>query len=252
MNATNVDVLNLTPEKLIEMQRDAMKLLPTVMTQSELEAFQRAKDADDRRIEAAKKQKAVAEARANNLLRHANAIMVELQRCAPDRQFKVGVDFDVAYVQEVSKQLSQLPSIHVKLEREASSSRWRSGIPNGKMRAVVGEYGDKVTYPQRKDGSLNYAKIAEEAIKRLLSREAFLYERHKMENTKARNAAVVRAFNEERGLMEYYGSFRVSASAVKDKPAMVKVDIQQAMTFDEAAKLHAALLQLGYVKKEIV
>lgn len=51
-------------------------------------------------------------------------------------------------------------------EEHTNYSKWRSK-PNGKQRFSVGFYGDRKSFPQRKDGSFNYEEIAQMLIRGL-------------------------------------------------------------------------------------
>lgn len=128
-------------------------------------------------------------------------------------------------------------------EEYTGTSSWRSR-PNGKIRVSVGSFGSRTSYPQKKDGTHNYAKIAS----RLVGLANAEIAKKRAEAQAARNAGGAEELRKELGLQEYWGTMRVNTSSRKDKPIKVGVEIKQEMTADEARALHAALKNLGYVK----
>lgn len=121
--------------------------------------------------------------------------------------------------------------------------RYNSSTPTGKLRVSVRERGGNVNYPQRKDGTHNYAEIA----LRLAGIAHRGNEELKMQAARKSNEAIAIATWAALGVSEY-GTFAVSPSMAVDKPVFVKFKVERAMTVEEATALHAALAALGYVK----
>lgn len=130
--------------------------------------------------------------------------------------------------------------LDLSFERSHISS-WRSTETN-KVRVTVGDYGNRRTFPQRKDGTHNYADIADTLIgyaERQNTKEALAAQRK-------RNESPVEKFNKAHD-SKYgsYGPMQVDASSDYDKPLFVEVNIQRSMTVEEAEKLLEALTALG-------
>ena len=235
----NIDILNLTPEKLAELQQQERNRIAAE------EAAKKAKDE-----EARKKAEAENARRHAVLAKPAEVIVAALKRRAPNRQFKARyTEYGRAYIDEVRKdnQYSRLP--HLCLEMELSGSTWHRH-ENGRVRIAVGEYGNKTSFPQRKDGTHNYERIAELAVDSMLARE---------KQDKAQNeAAAARKYNEQ-GVVDlrktlrarrYDSTFSLSPASSVEKPVFVEVKISRSMTFSETEKLFKALLALGLVQQE--
>lgn len=132
-------------------------------------------------------------------------------------------------------------------EERAHQSKWRSS-PTGKYRVVVGDYGHRTSYPQRKDGGHNY-----EAIAHCLLGHA----RQEIANTQARavaeqNAWVAEKLVKELRLPRYYGAMSVRPSADQELPVFVQVEFKKAMTMEQVLALGEALIALGIVRQEEV
>jgi hypothetical protein len=144
-------------------------------------------------------------------------------------------------------------SNRVSLEEE-----WSRGycMLNGKTRVVVDvpelkynrqtgrnyEGSRRQSYPQRKDGTHNYAEIAKHIRDWTAKQNA------------SRNAERMRKNNEEVAVrtryllsIREYDHFSIAPSSDADNPVFVKWSIQRSMTSDEAQELHAALKTLGLV-----
>lgn len=247
VNKTTIDFASITPQQLAELQAAALAALPTVPTESELREFQRRMDAEDARREREEKSKKEAQARNGRLMAVVTAVIAALKSEAPDRAFESGTDFNHAYIRERTDgtRYSLMPQISIRWEEEARSRYSFSYRHNGKIRVVVGEYGNKTSYPQRKDGTHSYDKIAENAIAQMRAQERRAAADLTARQTRASNEASAKALCKELGISEWSGSFSVRASQVADQPAFVEYKISRAMTCDDARKLHAALKELG-------
>ena len=126
-------------------------------------------------------------------------------------------------------------SLFIDIIEEYSGSKW-SSRKTGKLRIAVGSYGNRQSYPQRKDGTFKYDAMATTlywiARRRIAQRVA--------SQVQATNQLAASAFVAQH-LKNKYGAFRVEPSAVVEKPLRVRIDIDQAMTVEQAETLHAAL-----------
>ena len=125
-----------------------------------------------------------------------------------------------------------------------SYSSFRTGAATG-QRITVCRYGERTSYPQRKDKTFNYAAIAD----KLLYAAQAEAEANKRERQKLRNEGQASALKAELGLPDYYGAMRLSASPVTSLPVFVTMEIKQSMTAEQVRILHAALLAAGIIKK---
>ena len=130
-------------------------------------------------------------------------------------------------------------------EEWSGASVWISQKRTGKLRVTVGEYGDRKSFPQRKDGSFNYGEIA----LLLVNRAGRKLMDQRMERNRISNRDAAKQLGDELGLNDWSGIMTVAAASTgAAKPVFVKVKIEQAMSEAEARELHAALLALGYIK----
>ena len=126
------------------------------------------------------------------------------------------------------------------VEERTSYSTWRSK-PNGKTRLTVGDFGDRKSYPQRKDGGYNYEDIAATlchyAAKKIANDLALA--------NRQRNTAEAAVIRKEFNLPEYHGLVNPSAS----KGAMVLLDFSKispaTVSPAKAREVLAALRVLG-------
>lgn len=131
----------------------------------------------------------------------------------------------------------------ITIEQERTSYSRFSSRPTGKTRIVVGDYGDRTSYPQRKDGGHNYEAIADKLVN---------YAERKIAQDRANfqarvNQSKVDEVIEATGHKNNYGNVRFSSSAARDLPVFVTVEIKKSMTSEQAIAVHAALKQLGLV-----
>ena len=127
-----------------------------------------------------------------------------------------------------------------KQERSHQSS-WRS-TPTGRTRLTVGDYGNRVSFPQRKDGTHNYAEIARMLINYAdrQNHEAALKAQQQV-NAKVLPALVKELFpNDTNG---YQDVVRASGSA--NLPVHFKFTINAVMSVENARKVAAALRSCG-------
>jgi hypothetical protein len=121
-------------------------------------------------------------------------------------------------------------------------SPWRS-TPNGRTRITVGVYGERKSYPQRKDGTHNYEAIAGE----LLIRADHAIATAKWNNQQRSNEAPVKNLAAELSMASYQHILR--ASQVADMPVLVNITIARAMTVADAKRLVLTLRTLGFELK---
>lgn len=133
---------------------------------------------------------------------------------------------------------------HMDIKEEyTSDGRWRSHA-NGRLRITVGDYGSRKSYPQNKTGGHNYEAIQQ---------ELYYYAKRKIEEDKRRrlvssNEEIATDLRRELGLEQYYGSMRVNSSSSLEYPVFVTIEVKNAMTPEQARKVHAALKSVGLVK----
>ena len=135
--------------------------------------------------------------------------------------------------------------VEVKEEWGGGTSFWISQKRTGKLRVTVGDYGDRKSFPQRKDGSFNYGEIA----LLLVNRAGRKLMDQRMERNRISNRDAAKQLGDELGLNDWSGTMTVAAASTgAAKPVFVKVKIEQAMSEEAARELHASLLALGYLK----
>lgn len=119
-------------------------------------------------------------------------------------------------------------------------SSWRSK-PNGKLRMAVGSYGERQSYPQKKDGSFNWPAIAAILINKARAKNA----EAKAEAARRKNSNAAAALAREFNLPQY--SALISPAATEDEKVFIKFsEINgRAMTKDDARKVLQALRACG-------
>jgi hypothetical protein len=237
----NIDILSLTPEKLAELQQQERDRI----------AAEEAARAAKAKAEQEAAQAAIA-ARRKKFEKPANAIVAALKALAPDRTFEARIANSARNSAEVievrkDKQYSRLPSIELRLKLAGNS--WRR-YETDKLRVTVGEYGNKTSFPPRKDGTHSYVKIAELAVSQMLNREQRDKAYADAEQSRRYNEQGVEDFRKSLRAREWDSAFRIEPSSTVEKPVAVSVKIARAMTFSDAEKLYKALLALGLVQQE--
>lgn len=129
-------------------------------------------------------------------------------------------------------------------EEKTRISKWRSK-GNGRLRCAVGDYGERQSFPQRKDGTFNYESIAI-TLRNLAYRR---WARAKAEQAERDNKNAVMAVRKHVGLKADGYSYNITASAVTEKPVNIKFSFDRSMTQEEAIKLADALKALGIILK---
>lgn len=127
-------------------------------------------------------------------------------------------------------------------EERTKVSSWKTR-PNGKVRITVGQWGERRSFPQRKDGTHNYEEIASELVAYAAKRNAVdaaskLYEQNK---------PLAKALREELGLSEYYGPMKIEPSSNKADRVAVKIEVNATMSPAKARETYAALKALGII-----
>lgn len=127
-----------------------------------------------------------------------------------------------------------------KQERSHQSS-WRS-TPNGRTRLTVGDYGNRVSFPQRKDGSHNYVEIARLLINYAERQNAEAkMKAQRQVNAQALPELIKELFpNDPNG---YQDIIRPSASS--NAPVAFHFSFNNAMSIENARKLAAAIRSCG-------
>lgn len=126
------------------------------------------------------------------------------------------------------------------VEERTHLTKWRSSA-TGKLRLTVGDFGNRKSYPQKKDGTHNYEEIARVlrgyAARKTASRKA--------EAMRAKNDAAAVAIAKEFNLPSYCGLVVPSSAA----PGKVMLDLSKVykttMTPEHARKVLQALRDLG-------
>ena len=131
----------------------------------------------------------------------------------------------------------------------AASSRYSFRSQPVGWKVIVGQYGDRKSYPQKKDGTFSYAKIAEEVASRLSVRKAAAERQRKEANLSNANDAIVATLKEAFKLRDY-GSVRLYPSKYQEERVVVKVAIDKPMTLEQATALLEALDTLNLLDKE--
>jgi len=111
----------------------------------------------------------------------------------------------------------------------------------GKLRLSVGRYGERVSYPQRKDGTFNVKAITE-----VLYYDAQRQRQRAMEdNVRKANEAQAKELRTELGVSEYAAPLSIRATSDVGKPVRLELSFQRIMTPTQARALHAALKAAG-------
>jgi hypothetical protein len=127
--------------------------------------------------------------------------------------------------------------LHYEDLRERGSRRWAAGRVIGK-RIVVGDYGKRKSFKQLKDGSFNYAGIADHLLNECIRP---IKMRRKAEATSSQNRGPAQDLCKRYGLSEW-SSF-ISASAVAEKPIHFKTD--RCLTVDQAEAILETMKRVG-------
>lgn len=211
------------------------------LTEAELLAEHEADKARKEAIEAAEKEakheasrqrylKAEAERREAWQKRTAfiiNAVQVEAIKAGHVARLSDGKllidEVDVQYVLDITEERTHLSS-------------WRSK-PTGKLRVTVGDYGNRVSYPQRKDGSFNYEAIANALCHYANGQN----HKTKLEAQQKENASAAAALTNEFFPKAQYGVDVISPSATPGKPVQLTVKFSGAYTAEQARDILLAL-----------
>jgi hypothetical protein len=111
------------------------------------------------------------------------------------------------------------------------------------MKMTIGDYGNRTTHRQKKDGTFNYHAIAEKLIDYANLQNA----KARMEKQRVRNAnklpqLIAEIFpNSEKAKYQDV----LAPSSASDRPVFFKFKIEQSMTIDEARKLAVAIRGCG-------
>lgn len=125
-------------------------------------------------------------------------------------------------------------------EERTQISSWRSR-PNGKTRITVGGYGDRRSFPQRKDGTHNYEEIASALVAYAVRKNA----QATAQNVTEQNKELAKELCVELNVNDYWGTMQIKPSAQVVGKVAVKVDFHKTMSPAKARELHATLKALG-------
>lgn len=139
-------------------------------------------------------------------------------------------------------EVSGISYLHLDVNEEHSSAHYRHA-PTGKYRVIYGDYGNRTSFPQRKDGTHNYTRIAE-MIKASVERAKA---QNEVANARKGNKAGVDKLHTELDLPTYGGNMKIEPSSNFEKPVNVHVEIKRSMTYSETIALHAALKTLNLI-----
>jgi hypothetical protein len=131
-------------------------------------------------------------------------------------------------------------------EIEERLGRYKSR-KSGKLAIVVGDFGNKTRFPERKDGSFSYDVIADKLI-------AWANERNfhaDAERTRKDNEKRIKDLASNLGVESYrWSGLSIDASTSTDHPVRLSIRYDNIVTIDNAEKLIAGLQALGlFVKK---
>jgi hypothetical protein len=128
-----------------------------------------------------------------------------------------------------------------------TSSTWRSR-PTGTYQFTVGDWGDRKVFPQRKDGTFSYAKLAEQ----MLHQVQVVKVRQELRDAQENNKLFAAAIREEFGIDHW--SSMVTPSQADQKPIHLRVSINRAVTTERAREILtilATIPEFGIKKGEI-
>lgn len=126
-------------------------------------------------------------------------------------------------------------------EERTALSKWRSA-PNGKTRLIVGDYGNRRSFPEQKGGKHNYAEIARLLTGIAVKKNAMAQlERQRSENSKTVAALKTALFpNATNGYCDV-----VSPSATPEYPVQFRFNINHAVSHNEALAIAKVLREAG-------
>jgi ribosomal protein S19 len=129
----------------------------------------------------------------------------------------------------------------IDIKKEFSGSKWYSS-PTGKIRISVGDYGHKQSFPQKKDGSFSWNKMAEVIVNDLVQQLNWTKKRNVTET----NAQIVVELGKELGYgtPEKFWTIPFEASDNEKFPIKMKLSCTTELTKEKAAKVLAIWQQL--------
>lgn len=128
-------------------------------------------------------------------------------------------------------------------ERTSSTFHRRA---SGKIRVLVGPWGEKEQFPQRKDGTHNYEKMARSLVRHAERERLAIIARCNRED----NEVLVDALRDELGLSRYSRPVYLNATTDASRPVHFDLEIKRRMTVQEARDLYAILKAAGLVGDE--
>jgi hypothetical protein len=125
---------------------------------------------------------------------------------------------------------------------EAHAGSWRY-TKNGKLRFIVGNYGDKVQFPQTKDGGFNFDKIVE-AVANRIKQHHYRAECAAKAASKREQADVeCSQLRATHGLKEYSGKVRVTPCDYG-----IELVVSKGITKEQADAMLAAAKACGLIE----
>lgn len=149
----------------------------------------------------------------------------------------------------------RMTSVPLNLETaHTSTSSWHSR-ENG-FKFVVGNYGNKSTYPQKKDGSFNYEKIASTWIEKTKAKMAEQQHYNDRRSAKQQSQAILDGMQvDDKMKGSYsYGPVTLKASEGDSKKVVLEVKMVAALLPEDAAnfvrRFNDLMVQVGEVLKQ--
>ena len=136
----------------------------------------------------------------------------------------------------------------VSMDEERHAGSWRRPT-TGKIRLSIGGFGNRQSYPQRKDGSFSYEKIAQRLAADIYSAARKAACELAARAAASKNAEAIAALNERFGLKEY-GEFGIKSS---QQPGMLILTMgykgdTKAGTPEQLAAVLEAFRAVGWIK----
>ena len=141
---------------------------------------------------------------------------------------------DVLFVEDVNV------SYYIDIKEEYTSSTWRAH-PTGRLRVAIGNYGNRTSYPSRKDGSFNYEAMANGLVNAALTRKAM----EKAQKFQSANEQVADQLRAELGIKRYWNAVSFDGSTEEVNPIKIKFNLDRAVTKERAIEIYNGLKALG-------
>ena len=139
------------------------------------------------------------------------------------------------------------PYYNIEFKSEYSGPHsWRSS-PTGKMRLIVGDFGNNTSVPQRKDGSFTWSKVAEVIVNEIIGEMRWLEKR----NTTDTNNDIARKLAKELGYDDKtFLGYPFEGSDNPKFPIKMKLTCDSITTVDKAKRIIELWKQINAVMSE--